>query len=67
MRQQRRQRTRPTTRKKHRKCRTQSGEFLNRYDFAYIGRAIVNQPGKVASDFIKNASSEKLIIFHSKE
>ena len=32
--------------------------FLNRYDFAYDGRDIVNQLGKVAHDVIKSASSD---------
>ena len=54
MRQYKRQR-RP--RQKYRK-RTQSGGFLNRYDFAYIGRDTVNQIGKIAPSLIKNASSE---------
>ena len=54
MRQYKRQR-RP--RQKYRK-RTQSGGFLNRYDFAYIGRDTVNQIGKIAPGLIKNASSE---------
>ena len=29
-------------RKKYQKRRTQSGGFLNRYDFAYVGRDVVN-------------------------
>ena len=29
-------------RKKFQKRRTQSGGFLNRYDFAYVGRDVVN-------------------------
>ena len=40
---------------KYRK-RTQSGGFLNRYDFAYAGRDTVNQAGKTAPSLIKNAS-----------
>ena len=32
--------------------------FLNRYDFAYVGRDTVNQLGKNAPGIIKNASSE---------
>lgn len=28
--------------KKYQKGRTQSGGFLNRYDFAYVGRDVVN-------------------------
>ena len=31
---------------------------MNRYDFAYAGRDIVNQPGKVAPGVIKNPRSE---------
>ena len=54
MRQYKRQR-RP--RQKYRK-RTQSGGFLNRCDFAYIGRDTINQTGKIAPGLIKNASSE---------
>ena len=30
--------------------------FLNRYDFAYAGRDILNQLGKVAHGVIKSAS-----------
>ena len=44
--------------KKYRKKRTQSGGFLNRYDFAYAGRDVVNQLGKVAPGVITNVSSE---------
>ena len=42
---------------KYRK-RTQSGGFLQRYDFAYAGRDTVNQVGKTAPGTIKNASSK---------
>lgn len=45
-------------RKKYQKGRTQSGGFLNRYDFAYVGRDVVNQLGKVTPGVIKSASSE---------
>ena len=38
--------------------RTQTGGFLNRYDFAYAGRDTVNQLGKIASGIIKNASGQ---------
>ena len=59
MKQRRRKRTtRSKTRKKYKKRRTQSGGFLNRYDFAYTGRDVVNQLGKVESDIIKNVRSE---------
>ena len=44
--------------KKYQKKRTQSGGFLNRYDFAYAGRDVVNQLGKVAPGVITNVSSE---------
>ena len=58
MRQQRQQKARPTTRKRYRKRRTQSGSFLTRHYFAYAGRDTVNQRGKFAPGIIKNASSE---------
>ena len=45
-------------RKKYQKGRTQSGGFLNRYDFAYVGRDVVNYLGKVTTGVIKSASSE---------
>ena len=32
--------------------------FLNRYDFAYAGRDIVNQAAKVAPDIIKAATND---------
>ena len=32
--------------------------FLNRYDFAYAGRDVVNQAGKVAPKFISQATGE---------
>ena len=44
--------------KKISKGKTQSGSFLNWYDFAYAGRDVVDQLGKVVPDLIKNASSE---------
>ena len=44
--------------KKISKGKTQSGSFLNWYDFAYAGRDVVNQLGKVVPDLIKNTSSE---------
>ena len=59
MKQRRRKRTtRPKTRKKYSKRRTQSGGFLNSYDFTYASRDVVNQLDKVAPDIIKNASLE---------
>ena len=33
----------------------QTGGFLNRYDFAYAGRDVVNQAGKVGPGIIKGA------------
>ena len=36
----------------------QTGGFLNRYDFAYAGRAVVNQAGKVAPKLISQATGE---------
>ena len=49
--------TQKRTRQKYWK-RTQSDGFLNRYDFTYGGRDIVNQIVKIAPGIIKNASSE---------
>lgn len=43
---------------KTKKKRTQSGSFLNRYEFAYAGREKVNQLGKVTPSVKKIASSE---------
>ena len=34
------------------------GGFLNRHDFAYAGRDVVNQIGKVASEIINQATGE---------
>ena len=31
---------------------------MNRYDFAYAGRDVVNQAAKVASEIIKGATNE---------
>ena len=36
----------------------QTGGFLNRYDFAYAGRGVVNQAGKIAPDIISKATSD---------
>ena len=36
----------------------QTGRFLNRYDFAYAGRDVVNQAGKVAPSIINKATSD---------
>ena len=34
------------------------GGFLNRYDFAYAGRDLVNQVGKVAPEIVNQATGE---------
>ena len=36
----------------------QRGGFLNRYDFSYAGRDVVNQAGKIAPEIIKQATGE---------
>ena len=36
----------------------QIGGFLNRYDFAYVGRDTVNQVGKIAPNIIKQPTGE---------
>ena len=36
----------------------QTGRFLSRYDFAYAGRNVVNQAGKVAPSIINKATSD---------
>ena len=36
----------------------QTGGFLNRYDFAYAGRDVVNQVGKVAPGIINKATAD---------
>ena len=38
--------------------RKRTGGFLNRYDFTYTGRDIVNQAGKIAPDIINKATSD---------
>ena len=38
--------------------RRQTGGFLNRYDFAYAGRDVINQAGKIALDIINQAMGE---------
>ena len=43
---------------KKRKSSLQKGDFLNRYDFAYAGRDVVNQAGKVAPKIISQATGE---------
>ena len=46
------------TGKRSGKKRKQTGGFLNRYDFAYAGRDVVNQVGKIAPDIINKATSD---------
>ena len=52
----------PPQRRKKRKKRQQKGGFLNRYDFAYVGRDVVNQTfknlDKTAPALIQNLKSE---------
>ena len=43
---------------KRKKSRRQTGGFLNRYDFAYAGRDVVNQVGKVAPKMMSQATGE---------
>ena len=38
--------------------RRQTGGFLSRYDFAYAGRDVVNQAGKIAPGIINKATSD---------
>ena len=40
------------------RSRRQTGGFLNRYDFAYTGRDIDNQVGKVTPKMISQATGE---------
>ena len=49
---------RNTGRKKKKMSRRQTGGFLSRYDFAYTGRDVVNQAGKVAPKIISQATGE---------
>ena len=44
--------------RKKRTSRRQTGGFLNRYDFAYAGRDVINQVGKVAPKIISQATGE---------
>ena len=43
---------------KRKSSRLKTGGFLNRYDFAYAGRDVVNQVGKVAPKMITQAPEE---------
>ena len=47
-----------TGRQTGKKKRRQTGGFLNRYDFAYAGRDVVNQAGKIAPGIINKATSD---------
>ena len=40
------------------KRRRQTGGFLNRYDFAYVGRDVVNQAEKIAPEIIRQATGQ---------
>ena len=44
--------------KKRKMSRHQVGAFLNRYDFAYAGRDVVNQVGKIVPGVIDKATGE---------
>ena len=44
--------------KKKKTSRRQTGGFLNRYNFAYVGTDVVNQARKVAPKFISQATAE---------
>ena len=46
------------TTSKKRANRSQTGGFLNRYNFAYAGRDTVNQVGKIAPKIINQATGE---------
>lgn len=54
----RRRRQTTTKRRYVRHWKRQRGVFLNRYDFAYVGRDIANQAVKIAPGICKNASWE---------
>ena len=43
---------------KRKKSRRQTGCFLNRNDFAYAGRDVANQVGKIAPKMISQATGE---------
>ena len=51
-------RKRGTGKNSGRKRRRQTGGFLSRYDFAYAGRDVVNQAGKVAPGIISKATAD---------
>ena len=52
----RQKRKRKVTRQK---TRREIGSFLNRYDFAYVGKDTVNQAAKVTPSIIKGATITK--------
>ena len=43
---------------KRKRSRLHTGGFLNKYNFAYAGRDVVNQVGKVAPKMITQATAE---------
>ena len=47
-----------TTSKKRKTSLRQTGRFLNRYNFAYAGRDVVNQADKVAPKLINQVTGE---------
>ena len=47
-----------TTSKKRKTSLRQTGGFLNRYDFAYAAKDVLNQAGKVAPKLINQATGE---------
>ena len=47
-----------TRKRSGKRKKKQTGGFLNRYDFAYAGRDVVNQAGKIAPDIINKATSD---------
>ena len=49
---------RKATSRKKRISSRQTGGFLNRYDFPYAGRDVVNQAGKVAPKLISQATGQ---------
>ena len=49
---------RNTGKKKKQMSRRQIGDFLNRYDFTYAGRDVVNQVGKIAPNITNQATGE---------
>ena len=44
--------------KTKRRRRRQTGGFLSRYDFSYVGRDTVNQVGKIAPGIINKATAD---------